>query len=86
MVRSICDKVKARFDVRVSEVGGHGTWQSVELGFALVGTDRGFLDSLIEKVIRYIEGVGEGELVADFRDSLYYGDDAEFASMPEGTQ
>ncbi len=83
-LRSIVDKVKSKFDVRLSEVGGHDTWQSAELGFAVVGSDRVVLDQVVDRVIRYVDGFGDAELIADYRDSLYYGDDMAFAAAGEG--
>lgn len=85
-VRSLVDKVKSRFDVRLSEVGGFDTWQSVELGFAVVGSDRVVLDQIVDRVIRYVDGFGDAELVADFRDSLYYGDELAFATAEEASE
>ena len=79
-LRSLIDKVKSRFDVRLSEVGGHDTWQSADLGFAVVGNDRVVLDRIVDEVIRYVDGFGDAELVADYRDSLYYGDELAFVS------
>ena len=79
VTRSLRDKVKSRFDVRVAEVGGHDTWQSLELGFAAVGTDAVFLEGLFDKIVRFIEQEADAELIADYRDSIYYGDDSELA-------
>lgn len=73
VVRSIVDKVKSRFDVRLSEVDGHDSWQSCDLGFAVVGNNRVLLEGIVAKVIDYVANNAEAELVADFRDSLYYG-------------
>lgn len=73
VVRSIIDKVKSRFDVRISEVEGHDSWQWCDLGFAVVGNNRVVLEGVVTKVIDYIANNAEAELVADFRDSLYYG-------------
>ena len=65
--RSHLNKIKgrtsAKFSVTISEVGYQDTWQRSELGFALAGSDHGFLESLIEQVIRFIEGLGLGEVL-----------------------
>ncbi len=80
VVRSIQGKVFARFKIRVAEVGGHG-WQSIEVGFAVVGTDNVFLEGLIERVIRFVEMSTDAELTAEFRDSVFYGNDAAFSQL-----
>ncbi len=79
VARSIRDKVKSKFDVRVAEVGGQDTWQSLEVGFAMVGTDTTFIAALLDKVVRFIEDESGAELIAEYRDSIYYGDDSELA-------
>jgi hypothetical protein len=82
VVRSIVDKVRSKFDVRISEVGGHDSWQSVDLGFAVVGTNRILLEGIVDRVIQFVDGNAESELVAEDRDSFYYGDD--MAATDEG--
>lgn len=82
-LRSLVDKVKARFDVRLSEVGGHDTWQSADVGFAVVGSDRVVLERIVDEVIRYVDGFADAELVGEHRDSLYYGE-LESALAEEG--
>ncbi len=81
VVRSIQGKVLARFKIRVAEVGGQGSWQSIEVGFAVVGTDNVFLEALIERVIRFVEMSTDAELIAEFRDSVFYGNDAAFSQL-----
>jgi uncharacterized protein len=75
-VRKMKDRVRSKFSVELAEVGGLDTWQRAVLGFAVVSGDRAYAESLIERVIRFIEGLGEGELVGEDRDVLNYGDDA----------
>ena len=55
VIRSLRGKVKARFEIRVAEVGGQDSWQSIELGFAVVGSNRTFLAGLVEQVVRFVE-------------------------------
>ncbi|MCJ7684080.1 MAG: DUF503 domain-containing protein, partial [Desulfobacteraceae bacterium] len=45
VVRSMVDKVKAKFNVSVAEVGSNDKWQKIELGVSAIGNDRRHIDS-----------------------------------------
>lgn len=64
VIKGVTAKVKGRFNVAVSEVGSHDLWQKAEVGIAAVGPDRAFVNSVIDKVLNYIEGLHVAE-VAD---------------------
>lgn len=73
-VRSLVDRAKARFDVRLSEVGGQDTWQRAVLGLAVVGADRVVVEGVVARVVDFVHDAGAGELVADDRETLAFGD------------
>ncbi len=74
MIRKIKDRTRSRFNLAVTEVGGQDTWQRLELGFALVGNDQPYVESTLEKVVRFIESMGVAEIVAEQRETLNYGE------------
>lgn len=80
VVRSIVDKVKARFDVRLAEVDGQDTWQRAVLGCAVVGGDRVVAERVVAKVVDYVHGAGE--VVADDRELVTFGDELRFGGGP----
>ena len=49
----------------VSEVGSHELWQKAEIGIASVGPDRAYVNSVIDKVVDYIESLHVAE-IADY--------------------
>jgi uncharacterized protein YlxP (DUF503 family) len=55
VVRKIVDRVRARFLVAISEVDHHDLWQKATLGIAAVGSDSGYVRSMIDEVVRSIE-------------------------------
>ncbi len=63
VLKSIIERVKNRFNVSIAEVRGQALWQKAELGVAVVGTDNMFVNSVLDKVANYIEGLGLAELV-----------------------
>jgi uncharacterized protein len=55
VLRSLKDKVRAKFNVSVSELDGENKWQTAALGFAFVGNDRRHLESCLQSVLSFIE-------------------------------
>ena len=55
VVRSVRDRVRRRFNVSVAEVGSQDSWQVVILGVACVSNDARRADSVLQKVIRFID-------------------------------
>jgi len=54
-LRSIKDRLRHQFNVSVAEVDGQDYWQSAVLGIAAVGTDRAFVEGLLNQVIRMVQ-------------------------------
>ncbi|MCJ7664844.1 MAG: DUF503 domain-containing protein [Desulfobacterales bacterium] len=63
VIKSLITRVRAKFNVSISEVGGHDLWQRAYVGICLVGTDKRFINSSLDTVIKYIEGLGLLEVV-----------------------
>lgn len=66
IVRSMVDKVKARFNVSVAEVGANDKWQRIELGLSTVGNERGHVDSALNNILSFLEAMYLAQLV-DFK-------------------
>ena len=54
-LRSLKEKTSQKFKVQVSEVDHQDLWQRGEIGFALVGSDRRMIGSLLDQMIDFIE-------------------------------
>jgi uncharacterized protein YlxP (DUF503 family) len=63
VVRSIQQRLRNRFNVAVSEVGGQGTWQIAQLGLAVVGPDASVLESVLRRAIGFIEELHLAEVL-----------------------
>ena len=63
VVRSIVDRVRAKFNVAIAEVGANDKWQKVELGVSTVSNDRRFVDSSLNTVIDFIELHCQAEVI-----------------------
>jgi hypothetical protein len=56
VIKGIIDSVKKRFNISIAEVGSNELLDFSELGMAIVVKDNnGFIDSVFDKVINFIE-------------------------------
>ncbi|HBG45463.1 MAG TPA: DUF503 domain-containing protein [Deltaproteobacteria bacterium] len=62
VLKSVIEKVKNKFNVSVAEVGGNDVWQRAEIGITAVGNDRAFVNSVLDKVLNFIEGLHLAEV------------------------
>lgn len=63
VVRSMVDKVKARFNVSVAEVGSNDKWQRIELGISAVGNDRRHIDSSLNHILSFLDSLCLAEII-----------------------
>ncbi|HVN72871.1 MAG TPA: DUF503 domain-containing protein [Desulfomonilia bacterium] len=62
VLRSLKDRLM-KMNVSVSEVDDNDKWQAATLGIAFVSNDSGFINSVIDKIIRGIEENSDVELL-----------------------
>ena len=55
ILKSLIDVLKNKFNLSIAEVGEQNKWQVAELGIAVVGNDKSYLNRVIEKVVDKIE-------------------------------
>jgi uncharacterized protein YlxP (DUF503 family) len=55
IVKSICAKVQNKFNVSIAEVDEQDTHQTIVLGLACVAGDMNLANSIIDKVLNFIE-------------------------------
>lgn len=63
VVRSIAGRLRNRFNISVSEVGGQGTWQRAVLGLSMTGADEVPLRRALESAVRFVEETHLAEVV-----------------------
>ena len=63
VVRSICGRVRNRFNVSVSEVGAHDLWQRALLGLSTAGHDATVVREVLERVLGFIEDLHLAEVL-----------------------
>ncbi|MCP4715218.1 MAG: DUF503 domain-containing protein [Deltaproteobacteria bacterium] len=63
IVRRITGRVRAKFQVAIAEVDDNDLLTSAVIGICAVGNDRAFINSVLDKVIRFIDELYLAEVV-----------------------
>ena len=63
VLRQIIDRVKSRYNVSISEVGDNDLWQRSQLGLTVVGNDPRHINSSLDKVVNFVEGLNVAEII-----------------------
>jgi uncharacterized protein YlxP (DUF503 family) len=75
VLRRIKDRVNNKFNCAIAEVGDQDNWQSAELGFAVVSNEHGFTQSMVQKILAFIEELAVAKITNDEQDYINYGDE-----------
>ena len=65
VANAVKQRIRNRFDVSVAEVGDTDARHEVVLGCVLVGIDPAAMRGRMERVIRFVEGLGLAEVIGD---------------------
>lgn len=63
IVKKIVERVKHKFNVSIAEVGCLDEWQNAEIAFCLVGNDSSFVNSVLDRILDYIEDMELAEVI-----------------------
>lgn len=63
VVKSLIDKSRHRFNVSVAEVADQDVYQRATIGVAVVGSDGPLLNSLLDRIVNYMESMHLADLV-----------------------
>ncbi|HWT26950.1 MAG TPA: DUF503 domain-containing protein [Mobilitalea sp.] len=69
-VKSLCAKVRNKFNVSIAEVEEQDIHQIAVLGFACVAGDNAQADSITDNVLNFIEENTEGEIIGVEREKM----------------
>ena len=72
IVNSICSRAKNKFNISIAEVEDQDLHKSIVLAFACITTDKAHGDQIIDRIINFIEGNTEGEIILIERDCQVY--------------
>ena len=63
IVKRIVERTKNRFNAAVAEVGLLNQKEEAQIGIAVIGNERPFINSMLDKIIDFIEEIGIAEIV-----------------------
>jgi uncharacterized protein len=75
VLRRIKDRVRQKFNVAIAEVGDQDLWQSAQLGFAVVANQRPFVETMVQKVLAFMEALAVAKIADDEQDFVVYGEE-----------
>lgn len=55
IIKSLLDRINNKFNVATAEIGANDRWQRAELGFVTIANEGGRVDSLLNRLVNYIE-------------------------------
>lgn len=64
VLRKVIERVKARYNVSISEVADQDLWQRATIALAVIGGDQRHVNEQVEKIIHYIEEMYVAPLVS----------------------
>ena len=63
VLRSLKDRIREQFNVSIAEVSEQDKWQRAVLGVASVGTDKGYVNGVLSRVMDLIESAKSVDLI-----------------------
>jgi uncharacterized protein YlxP (DUF503 family) len=72
VIKSICERLKRRFNLAVAETDAQDIWQTGELGIAMVGNQSRYIVSKLDKAINFVEDMQLAEIVDVERDLIHF--------------
>lgn len=55
VIRSFKDRIKAKFNVSVSELDGHDKWQRATIGFSVIGNEIKYVEKCLQEVLDFTQ-------------------------------
>ena len=72
VIKSICERLRQRFNLAVAETDSQDLWQTGELGLVAVGNQSGYIDSKLDKAINFVEDMQIAEIVHIQRELIHF--------------
>ena len=64
ILKKVLGRVKEKFNASVAEVGDNDKWQRSQVGFCIVGNDKRHINSSLDTIINFIDGLGIVEILS----------------------
>ncbi len=74
VLRSILRRTQNEFNISIAEVGENDDWKKGRIGFCMVGNDRSYINSKMDKALRFIDELYLAEIVSSKFEIINYTD------------
>ena len=74
ILRSILRRTQNEFNISIAEVGENDDWKKGQIGFSMVGNDKSYINSKMDKALRFIDELYLAEVVSSRFEILNYSD------------
>jgi hypothetical protein len=64
VLRRILERTRNKFNVSIAETGRQDNWKRSEIGFSVVGNDKAFINSKLDKIVGFIEGLNAADITS----------------------
>ncbi len=90
-LRKIIDRVRAKFNAAIAEVSDQDTWQRSALGITVVGNESRHVESMVDKIVNFIDGLYLAQILDRQVELISYNDeesfqDSELGFLPRGVR
>ncbi|MCG6945266.1 MAG: DUF503 domain-containing protein [Deltaproteobacteria bacterium] len=72
VIKSICERLRQRFNLAVAETDAQDLWQAAEVGIVAVGNEGRYIESKLDKAINFVEDTQLAEIVAVQRELIHF--------------
>lgn len=72
IVKSLVARLHREFNVAAAEVALHDAWQSAAIGLALISTSAGHAESMLARILRWIEVTRPDVLIASHSQEILH--------------
>ncbi len=63
VIKSVCDRLRQRFNLAVAETAAQDLWQAGEVSIVAVGNQGRYINAKLDKAINFIEDLQLAEIV-----------------------
>ncbi|MGD8437311.1 MAG: DUF503 domain-containing protein, partial [Syntrophobacterales bacterium] len=72
VIKSICERLRQRFNLAVAETDAQDLWQAGEVALVAVGNQGSYIDSKLDKAINFVEDMQLAEIVDVQRELIHF--------------
>lgn len=62
-LKRMLNQLKSSYNVSAAEVSNNDLWQDAVIGITLVGNETAFINSAMDQILNYVEGLDFGQLI-----------------------